>query len=339
MSVWDRVSANRQNVVARRGLDGKRCKKITSRSTPWKRNSWFSFLDCPWTWWKLHGACMSTSAKSATTVDLGARVRVKSWTCRKFLAMNSSLAPQSNVMFKWWSHVDIREVKSIHETRRVRVRPTSLVKHSWRVEKRLSHWRQVADECDVKKKARGRLLGSTSKLHATASPPSRGRGCMHKFCLRSLGSLWFRFDDFSRKRIEGARRRSSGRGRLPTCRTAAATHFYWKVHAVAKSTLSKVQIPRCRKGQSPTTLSEVDDVQSPTLSKKKVKIWRESDSIGHASQRPRTRLDECPDPVGSRPAPSTFPDPSPESDSSRFARSLNLPIVRQSRSAIPRDHK
>ena len=33
-----------------------------------------------------------------------------------------------------------------------------------------------------------------------------------------------------------------------------------KVHAVAKSTLSIVQIPRCRKGQSPTTLSEVDAV-------------------------------------------------------------------------------
>ena len=31
------------------------------------------------------------------------------------------------------------------------VRPTSLVKHSWRVEKRLSHWWRVADECDVKK--------------------------------------------------------------------------------------------------------------------------------------------------------------------------------------------
>ena len=45
-----------------------------------------------------------------------------------------------------------------------------------------------------------------------------------------------------------------------------------KVHAVAKSTLSKVQIPRCRKGQSPTTLSEVDSVQSPTLSKKKSKF-------------------------------------------------------------------
>ena len=97
-----------------------------------------------------------------------------------------------------------------------------------------------------------------------------------------------------------------------------------KVHAAAKSTLSKVQIPRCRKGQCPTTPSEVDVVQNPTLSKKKVKIWRESDSIGRASQRPWTRLDECPDPVGSRPAPDTFPDPSPESDSSRFARSLNL---------------
>ena len=42
-----------------------------------------------------------------------------------------------------------------------------------------------------------------------------------------------------------------------------------KVHAVAQSTLSKVHIPRCRKEQSVTTLSEVDAVQSPTLSKKK----------------------------------------------------------------------
>ena len=33
-----------------------------------------------------------------------------------------------------------------------------------------------------------------------------------------------------------------------------------KVHDAAKSTLSKVQIPRSRKGQSPTTLSEVDVV-------------------------------------------------------------------------------
>ena len=51
-----------------------------------------------------------------------------------------------------------------------------------------------------------------------------------------------------------------------------------------------------------------------------------SDSIGRASQRPWTRLDEWPDPVRSRPASDTFPDPSPESDSSRFVRSLNLPI-------------
>ena len=36
---------------------------------------------------KAGGACMSTFAKSATTVDPRARVRVKSWTCRKFLAM------------------------------------------------------------------------------------------------------------------------------------------------------------------------------------------------------------------------------------------------------------
>ena len=52
-----------------------------------------------------------------------------------------------------------------------------------------------------------------------------------------------------------------------------------------------------------------------------------SDSIGRASQRPWTRLDEWPDPVRSRPASDTFPDPSPESDSSRFVPSLNLPIV------------
>ena len=47
-----------------------------------------------------------------------------------------------------------------------------------------------------------------------------------------------------------------------------------KVHAVAKSTLSKVQIPRCRKRQSPPTLSEVDVVQNPTLSKKMLKFGR-----------------------------------------------------------------
>ena len=104
-----------------------------------------------------------------------------------------------------------------------------------------------------------------------------------------------------------------------------------KVHTVAMSTLSKVQIPRCRKGQRPTTLSEVDAVQNPTLSKKKKsQNLAGIDSIGRASQKPRTRLDVCPDPIGSGPAPDTFPDPSPESDSSRLARSLNLPTCRSS---------
>ena len=119
--------------------------------------------------------------------------------------------------------------------------------------------------------AHGRLPGSTSKQHAvTARPPSRGRGRTRTagFCLRSLGSLWFWFDNFPRKGRGRARRRSGGRGRLPTygCCHSFLTE---KVHAVAKSTLPKVQILRCRKGQSPTTLSEVGAVQSPTLSKKK----------------------------------------------------------------------
>ena len=43
------------------------------------------------------------------------------------------------------------EPKKTHETRRVRVRPESLVKHSWREEKRLNHSWRVADEYDVKK--------------------------------------------------------------------------------------------------------------------------------------------------------------------------------------------
>ena len=50
-----------------------------------------------------------------------------------------------------------------------------------------------------------------------------------------------------------------------------------------------------------------------------------SDSIGLASQRPRTRENEWPDQVRSTPAPDTFPDSSLKLDSSRFARALNLP--------------
>ena len=82
----------------------------------------------------------------------------------------------------------IREVKRIHEARRVRVRPTSLVKHSWRVEKRLSHWWRHRDESQTnvtsKKMAHRRLPGSTSKLLATTyncnGPPSRGGGRMDR---------------------------------------------------------------------------------------------------------------------------------------------------------------
>ena len=98
-----------------------------------------------------------------------------------------------------------------------------------------------------------------------------------------------------------------------------------KVHAVAKSTLSKVQRSSLSKGAKSYHAVRSRLCPKSDAVKKKVKILRESDSIRRASQRPRTRLDECPDPVGSRPAPDTFPDPSPESDSSRFARSLNLP--------------
>ena len=66
--------------------------------------------------------------------------------------------------------------------------------------------------------------------------------------------------------------------------------------------------------------------RSDSIGHARGRLRTRSDSIGRASQRPWTRLDEWPDPVRSRPASDTFPDPSPESDSSRFVRSLNLPI-------------
>ena len=144
--------------------------------------------------------------------------------------------------------------------------------------------------------------------------------------LRSLGSLWFWFDDFPRKGSERARRRSSGRGRLPHLPNSCCHSFLlkkstpWQSRRCPKSKFLAVERGKVLPRRPKSTLSKVRRCQ-----KKKVKILRESDSIGRASQRPRTRLDECTDPVGSRPAPDTFPDPSPESDSSRFARSLNLP--------------
>ena len=154
----------------------------------------------------------------------------------------------------------IREVKRIHETRRVRVRPTSLVKHSWRVEKRLSHWWRVADECDVKKMAHGRLPGSASKLHATASPPSRGRGRLRfaSFSGFTVISIWW----VSSKGKWKSKKTELWSGSVPSCRTATATHFYWKsprrgkIHAVpsksAKGTKSyhAVRSRRCPKSDA-----------------------------------------------------------------------------------------
>ena len=144
--------------------------------------------------------------------------------------------------------------------------------------------------------------------------------------LHSLGSLWF--VDFPRTGRERARRRSSGRGRLPHLPNSCCHPFLlkkytpWQSRRCPKSKFLAVERGKVLPRRPKSTLSKVR-----RCLKKKVKILRESDSIGRASQRPRTRLDECPDPVGSRPAPDTFPDPSPESDSSRFARSLNLPIT------------
>ena len=97
--------------------------------------------------------------------------------------------------------------------------------------------------------AHGRLPGSTSYMQLQVRRVEVEVVCIWtaEFCLPSLGSLWFRFDDFPRKGSERARRRSSVRGRSPTCLTADATHFFRKsprrgnVHAVQSpnSSLSK----------------------------------------------------------------------------------------------------
>ena len=70
-----------------------------------------------------------------------------------------------NMLFFQHIMLFIREVKRTHETRRVRVRPESLVKHSWREEKRLSHSWRVADEYDVKKISLARRMPISSRCH------------------------------------------------------------------------------------------------------------------------------------------------------------------------------
>ena len=152
-------------------------------------------------------------------------------------------------------------LKRIHETRRVRVRPTSLVKHLWRVEKRLSHWWRVADECDVKKVAHGRLPGSTSKLHATAS----GRVEVVVVCISFVYVLWVHCDFdlmiFLEREVKEQEDGVVVGVGCPLAEQLLPLISTEKVHAVVKSTLYKVQIPRCRKGQSPTTLSKSDAVK------------------------------------------------------------------------------
>ena len=70
-----------------------------------------------------------------------------------------------------------------------------------------------------------------AKLHATASPPSRdrGRGRTGQPSLNFVHVLWVHCDFdlmiFLERKVKEQEDRS-GRGRLPTCRTAAATHFY-----------------------------------------------------------------------------------------------------------------
>ena len=162
-----------------------------------------------------------------------------------------------------------REVKRIHETRRVRVRPTSLVKHSWRVEKRLSHWWRVADECDVKKNGAW-TPSRIRKQTACNCKSAESRSWSYKVCF----VLWVHCDfdlmSFLEREVKEQEDGVVVGVGSPLAEQPLPLISTEKVHAVAKSTLSKVQIPRCRKGQSPTTLSEVDVVQNPTLPKKKV---------------------------------------------------------------------
>ena len=115
--------------------------------------------------------------------------------------------------------------------------------------------------------AHGRLPGSTSKLHATASPPSRQ---IVVVCISFVYVLWVHCDfDLMIFLEREVKEQEDGVVVGVSCPQLLPLISTENSHAVAKSTLSKVQIPRCRKGQSPTTLSEVDAVQSPTLSQKK----------------------------------------------------------------------
>ena len=120
--------------------------------------------------------------------------------------------------------------------------------------------------------AHGRLPGSSSKLHATASPPSRGRGR-----LRFASFLWVHCDfdlmSFLEREVKEQEDGVVVGVGSPLAEQPLPLISTEKVHAVAKSTLSKVQIPRCRKEQSPTprcpksTLSKIRRCQKKKKSK------------------------------------------------------------------------
>ena len=68
-----------KNEVARRGLDGKEMqKKLLQCLLPGRETPVISFSGLTMSMMKAGGVCMSTSAKSATTVDSGTRVGVES---------------------------------------------------------------------------------------------------------------------------------------------------------------------------------------------------------------------------------------------------------------------
>ena len=87
--------------------------------------------------------------------------------------------------------------------------------------------------------AHGRLPRSTSKLHATASPPSRGRGRMHKF----FYVLWVHCDFdlmiFLKREVKGQENGVVVGVGCPLAEQLLPLISTEKVHAVAKSTLPK----------------------------------------------------------------------------------------------------
>ena len=104
-----------------------------------------------------------------------------------------------------------------------------------------------------KKMAHGRLPGSTSRLHATVKVVVLCTGqpsFVYVLWVHCDFDLMIFLEREVKEQEDGV---VVGVG-CPLAEQLLLLISTEKVHAVAKSTLSKVQIPRCRKGQSPTTL-------------------------------------------------------------------------------------